>query len=275
MNELEWWAPWGVDEHCRLWSGTRPLLISLPHDGVALPDAIAARMTPAARAVPDTDWHVGRLYDFARSLGASILRPRWSRYVVDLNRPPDGAALYPGKSETGLTPTSTFACEAIYLDGAEPDTAEREQRVERYWRPYHTALESTLAALRAQHGKVLLWEGHSIVGTCPLFFAGRLPDYNLGTAEGRSCGPAIEQALVQTLAESAVEFAHNGRFKGGYITRHYGQPANAIHAVQMELVQANYMDEGAPFAYHEPRASATSVILRGLLERALGALEQA
>ena len=159
--------------------GSAPLLISLPHDGSALPDDIAARMTPAARRVPDTDWHVGRLYAFAEALGASILRPRWSRYVVDLNRPADGAALYPGRRETGLVPTITFAGEAIYRDGHEPDAAETAARVDTYWRPYHAALAGELARLRERHGRVVLWEGHSIRSVVPMFFDGRLPDLEL------------------------------------------------------------------------------------------------
>ncbi len=273
MEPADWWAPWAPDENYRLWRGSRPLLISLPHDGSEIPPAIAGKMTEAARLAPDTDWHVGRLYDFARALGASILRPRWSRYVVDLNRPPDGAALYPGKSETGLCPTSTFACEPIYLPGQEPDTPEIELRVKRYWRPYHEALHQTLAELRAQFDQVLLWEGHSIVGICPLFFVGRLPDYNLGTADGSSCSPELQSVLEACLRQADVDHAVNGRFKGGYITRRYGKPASGVHAVQMELVQSNYMDEGAPFNYLGDRAERVQQVLRGVLEPALGVIE--
>lgn len=274
MTETEWFAPWRADEHCRLWPGSRPLLISLPHDGTELPQEIADAMTPAARAVPDTDWHVSRLYDFARELGAFVLRPRWSRYVVDLNRPPDGGALYPGKSETGLCPTSTFACESIYLVGREPDAVEIRARVQRYWQPYHTALRESLAALQVRFGQVLLWEGHSIVGTCPLFFEGRLPDYNLGTAGGKSCARGLQRNLEQALTQCGVEHAVNGRFQGGYITRQYGRPETGLNAVQMELVQENYMVEGAPFAYDEGRALDSQRILQQVLESALAHLDQ-
>ena len=273
MEHPDWWAPWAPDENYRLWRGSRPLLISLPHDGSEIPPAIAEKMTEAARMAPDTDWHVGQLYDFARASGYSVLRPRWSRYVVDLNRPPDGAALYPGKSETGLCPTSTFASESIYRTGQEPQAPEIQARVERYWRPYHAALAGAVAEMRTQSDQVLLWEGHSIVGTCPLFFAGRLPDYNLGTADGGSCSPELQSVLEACLRQANVDHAVNGRFKGGYITRRHGQPASGVHAVQMELAQSNYMDEGAPFNYRSDRAEGVQQVLRGLLEPALTVIE--
>jgi len=273
MNDADWWTPWAPDENFRLWRGSRPLLISLPHDGSEIPSEIATRMTAAARTAPDTDWHVGQLYDFARMLGASVLRPRWSRYVVDLNRPADGTALYPGKSETGLIPTSTFAGESIYLSGQAPHSPEIAARVQRYWQPYHAALAQTLAQLRSQAPDVLLWEGHSIIGSCPMFFSGRLPDYNLGTTDGSSCSAQLQSVLEARLQVAGVDHAVNGRFKGGHITRHYGRPGNGVHAVQMELVQSNYMNEGAPFAYRPQRASGVQQVLRGMLEDALAVVE--
>jgi len=272
MHEQDWHSPWREDEHYRLWPGSGPLLISLPHDGSELPSDLHERMTASAQTVPDTDWHVGRLYDFARAMGASILRPRWSRYVVDLNRPPDGAALYPGQSETGLCPLLTFMREAIYRDEQAPSTAEISERVDRYWRPYHSALASTLSHLRERFDRVLLWEGHSIVGTCPMFFEGRLPDYNLGTADERSCAPDIAAAVADMLRRSGARFAINGRFKGGFITRRYGQPHTGVSAIQMELAQSNYMREGAPFDYDESLAATTIPVLRSMLQASLSAL---
>lgn len=249
--------------------GTAPLLVSLPHDGSALPDDLAARMTPSARRVPDTDWHVSRLYAFAQELGASILRPYWSRYVVDLNRPADGAALYPGRRETGLVPTVTFAGEPIYREGDEPDAVETDARVDTYWRPYHAALAAELQRLQALHGRVVLWEGHSIRSVVPMFFDGRLPDFNLGTADGASCAPELQTALAHVLgAQQHYSFVINGRFKGGYITRHYGAPDAGVHAVQLELAQRNYMDEDS-FAYRADLAAPTATLIRRLLEAAL------
>ncbi|MCX7032968.1 MAG: N-formylglutamate amidohydrolase, partial [Arenimonas sp.] len=169
--------------------GTAPLLVSLPHDGIALPEDLANRLTPEARGVPDTDWFVSRLYDFARRLGASLLVPVNSRYVVDLNRPPDDLSLYPGQNTTGLCPLQRFSGAPVYLAGQEPTADEVAARVERYWRPYHDALAAELARVRARHGRAVLWEGHSIRSTVPFLFDGRLPDFNLGTAAGASCAP--------------------------------------------------------------------------------------
>jgi N-formylglutamate deformylase len=168
----------------RLHRGSAPLLISLPHDGEHLPAEVVARLTPDARRLPDTDWHVGRLYDFARELGASILRPHYSRYLVDLNRPPDDLSLYPGQNTTGLCPSVQFNGQPVYLDGEAPTPDEIAQRVDRYWRPYHEAVAAELQRLRAEHGRAVLWEGHSIRSVVPYLFDGRLPDFNLGTANG-------------------------------------------------------------------------------------------
>jgi N-formylglutamate deformylase len=249
--------------------GTAPLFVSLPHDGSALPDDIAARLTPAARRVPDTDWHVSRLYAFARELGASVIVPRHSRYVVDLNRPPDDVSLYPGRNTTGLCPITQFTGEHIYADGDEPGADEIRARVERYWRPYHTALAAELARIKAQHGRAVLWEGHSIRSVVPFLFDGTLPDLNLGTAEGASCAPALQHRLMDVMhAQRDYAFVLNGRFKGGYITRHYGRPEDGVDAIQLELAQANYMDEQT-FAYDEVKASKLAALIRRLLEAAL------
>ncbi|HMN35416.1 MAG: N-formylglutamate deformylase [Chiayiivirga sp.] len=252
-------------------SGRAPLLVSLPHDGSHIPDALAARMTPAARTAPDTDWFVSRLYAFARELGASILRPNHSRYVVDLNRPPDDVSLYPGQNTTGLCPSVRFTGEPVYLPGQEPDAAEVAARVERYWRPYHDALADELARLRARFGRALLWDGHSIRGELPFLFEGRLPDLNLGTASGTSCTPALQARLASVLA-SQTRYSHviNGRFKGGYITRHYGNPARGVEAIQLELAQSTYMDEGATSYLPERAERLERIVLRPLLEAALG-----
>ncbi|MBS0567014.1 MAG: N-formylglutamate deformylase [Proteobacteria bacterium] len=255
-----------MTETCTLHRGTAPLLISLPHDGTALPDDIAARLVPAARRVPDTDWHVSRLYAFARELGASMLVPKYSRYVVDLNRPPDDVSLYPGQNTTGLCPIVQFSGEPVYLRGQEPSPEEVAQRVERYWRPYHAALIEEIARIKAAHGRAVLWEGHSIRSLVPFLFDGRLPDFNLGTAGGASCTPALQQRLEAVLAaQKKYTFIVNGRFKGGYITRHYADPGNGVQAVQLELAQLNYMDEDS-FEYRDNLAEPTRALIRQLLE---------
>lgn len=246
--------------------GTAPLLISLPHDGSAIPDELASRMTEAAGKAPDTDWFVSRLYDFARSLGASILVPAYSRYVIDLNRPPDDVSLYPGQNTTGLCPIVQFSGEPVYLDGEEPTLAEVTERIECYWRPYHDALQAELQRLHSRHGRVVLWEGHSIRSRVPFLFEGRLPDINLGTASGASCSAATQQRLERVLSgQSKYSWVSNGRFKGGYITRHYGRPAEGIEAIQLELAQCNYMDEERA-SYDEHKAEQIQELLRTLLE---------
>ena len=254
----------------RVERGSAPLLVSLPHDGSFIPAPLAARMHPQARCAPDTDWHVSRLYDFARELGATLLIPSHSRYVVDLNRPADGAALYPGRRETGLVPTVRFDEGPIYFDGQEPDVDEVRERIVSYWKPYHDALKAELDRLRAGHEHVVLWDGHSIRSQVPMFFEGRLPDFNLGTGGGSSCDPALQSALEDVLARQTLgSWVSNGRFKGGNITRHYGRPGEGVHAVQMELVQARYMREDDSFEYRPDLAGPTRDVLRDLLQAAL------
>ncbi|PBJ83478.1 N-formylglutamate deformylase [Lysobacteraceae bacterium NML93-0399] len=253
----------------QLHRGDAPLLVSLPHDGTRVPDDIAARLTPSAARVPDTDWHIARLYDFARTLGASVLVPAYSRYVIDLNRAEDDVSLYPGQNTTGLCPVVQFDGAPVYRDGAEPDAAEVRARVERYWRPYHTALQDELARLKAAHGRVVLWEGHSIKGDLPFLFEGRLPDLNLGTAGGASCTPSLQARLESVLAaQDRYGWVANGRFKGGHITRHFGAPAQGIEAVQLETSQRCYMDETS-FAWDAARAAALTPLLQALLGAAL------
>jgi N-formylglutamate deformylase len=232
----------------RLQQGRVPLLISLPHVGTEIPAELAERLMPRAHASEDSDWHLERLYGpLAEKLGASLIVPRYSRYVIDLNRPPDDQPLYPGASGgTGLVPTRFFSNDPLYREGAEPDAAEIAARREAYWQPYHEALAGELERLRAAHGHALLFDGHSIRSELPWLFEGRLPALNLGTADGASCAPAITEGLG-TLLAGQTTFSHvvNGRFKGGYITRHYGQPARGWHAVQLEMCQRCYMDEAA------------------------------
>ncbi|MEO6517406.1 MAG: N-formylglutamate deformylase [Pseudoxanthomonas sp.] len=249
--------------------GTAPLLISLPHDGTAVPETLLSRLTDSAQRVPDTDWHVSRLYDFARAMGASMIVPKYSRYVVDLNRPPDDVSLYPGQNTTGLCPHLQFSGEPVYRPGQEPDEAEVAARVQQYWRPYHRALAGELQRIHVTHGHARLWEGHSIRGVVPFLFEGRLPDLNLGTAAGTSCSSALQQRLQAMLAaQDAHDFVVNGRFQGGYITRHYGNPARGIDAVQLEISQRIYMDE-ASFEYDQASAVRTQVVLRELLVQML------
>lgn len=252
-------------------AGTAPLLVSMPHAGTHVPPALAGRFTDEARQVPDTDWHLARLYNFAVDLGASVLVATHSRYVIDLNRPPDGSSLYPGQSVTGLCPLDNFDATPIYRDPVDqPGVAEIDARRAAIWQPYHDRLGHELARLRALHGTVVLWDAHSIRSVLPRFFEGRLPDLNLGTADGASCDPALAAALLAR-AQQASEYTAvlNGRFKGGHITRQHGRPQDGVHAVQLEMTQCSYMQEVLPFDYLPDRAEAVRPVLRGLLETAL------
>jgi len=231
----------GVYSH---YEGDVPLLISVPHDGVHIPADLGARMTPEGLAVPDTDWHVAELYDFARDFGASMLVANYSRYVVDLNRSASDDILYPGQVATGLCPERTFAGQGLYLDNGVGD-AEKAARVEQYWRPYHEQLESMLQRIRTKHGFALLWDAHSIPSIVPRLFDGELPELNIGTNDGASCDAARQDAVVRAAEGSPYSTAVNGRFKGGYITRRYGDPDAGIHAVQLEIAQRAYMDEAS------------------------------
>ena len=250
--------------------GTTPLLVSMPHCGTHVPDAIAGRFTPVAHSLTDTDWHVDRIYDFAADLGAGVLAATHSRYVIDLNRPADDQPLYPGAAGTGLCPATTFAGEPLYQAGAGPDEAEKARRLETYWRPYHERLAAELARLKAEHGVALLYEAHSIRSEVPRLFDGRLPDLNLGSADGASLDAGLASRLEAVCAAAdGFTWVHNGRFKGGYTTRAYGDPANGVHAVQMEQSQITYMVEEPPFDYLAEHAELVRPTLRALLAEML------
>jgi N-formylglutamate deformylase len=254
----------------RLTQGSVPLLLSLPHVGTDIPAELAQAYVPRALQTEDTDWHLEQLYGFAHDLGASVLVPQISRYVIDLNRPPDDAPMYPGAANTELCPTRFFTGEALYRSGQEPTVDERLRRRNAYWQPYHSALATELARLQKAHGYALLWDGHSIRSELPWLFAGKLPDLNIGTADGTSANATLTVALksIDTLSTSYIT-AINGRFKGGYITRHYGKPGEHIHAVQLEMCQHLYMQEAAPFSYDVARAAQVQPMLRTLLQTAL------
>jgi N-formylglutamate deformylase len=254
----------------RFTPGTLPLLLSIPHCGTEIPDEVAGQFAHIAAARADTDWHLAKLHGFAADMGVSVLTARWSRYAIDLNRPPEDTNLYPGQDTTGLCPVDTFARERLYPPGGEPDGAEVERRLERYWRPYHAQLRAELDRLLALHGQVVLWDAHSIASVVPRFFDGRLPDLNFGTANGVACAPGLKDAILK-MARAQPRFSSvvNGRFQGGYITRHYGQPEQGVHAIQLEMCQCLYMDEAPPFDYRPEVAARVQPLLRDLLAAAV------
>jgi N-formylglutamate deformylase len=246
--------------------GDTPLLISMPHSGTYLPPELATRMSGTAREVPDTDWFIPQLYQFAGELGATVICATHSRYVVDLNRPPDGEPLYPGRRETGVCPIETFDGEVLYGAGDEPSPQEIAARLQRYWQPYHDQLLALIRERVAHFGRCLLWDAHSIHSTLPGLFDGRLPDLNVGTVDGRSCSPGIATRIVSMLA-AQTQFTHvlNGRFKGGYITRHYGQPAAHVDAVQLEIAQSAYLREARAPIFDAAFAKPLQILLRQAL----------
>ncbi len=248
----------------RFVAGRAPLLVTIPHAGTHVPAAFAARMTAAGAALPDTDWHVDRLYDFLDEVGASVLIATHARSVIDLNRPPDGSNLYPGRPTPELVPLRTFAGEPIWREGEAPDAAEVEARLQRYWRPFHARLAAALDELRARHGRAYLWDAHSIRAEVPRLFEGRLPDLNLGTAGGTTCAPELATRLLAIARGSKFSAVLNGRFQGGYIVRRYGDPPRGVHAVQLELAQATHLDEDAPRLCDE-RAARLRPVLRQLV----------
>lgn len=250
-------------------AGTAPLLISIPHLGSRIPESLRPSMSDAGLRSGDTDWHLDRLYAFARELGASFLWARYSRYVIDLNRSPDDGNLYPGQTKTGLCPTHTFDGQSLYRDGGEVSDTERERRRQAYWQPYHDKLRAEIGRLHAGHGGLLLWEAHSIASVIPRLFDGKLPDLNIGTADGASCAPALEAAVRRELEACEYSWAVNGRFKGGYITRHYGDPARHIHAIQLEMCQSTYMDERYPYEWRGSLAARVGPTVERLVRAAL------
>ena len=247
--------------------GTSPLIISMPHSGLELPADLAARMTSVARSLKDTDWHIPQLYDFASELDATVIKANYSRYVVDLNRPASGESLYPGQATTGTCPAITFEDEPLYLAGQEFEEAELSERIAAYWQPYHDALAAEIERIKTEHGYCVLYDAHSIRSHVPRLFDGELPTLNLGTARGDSCAHELGDKLEQVLAnQSDFQWVANGRFVGGYITRHYGKPEQGVHAVQMELAQSAYMAEDDSNQYLPERAAELQAVLRQLLQ---------
>ena len=250
--------------------GKTPLLVSVPHAGTALPDDLRARLSEEGRKLPDTDWHVHRLYDFAKQLGASMIVAKYSRYVVDLNRSTESAALYAGNPTSPVCPTHTFAGAAIYMSGQELRPDETPARIDRYWRPYHDRIAQELQRLRDEHGHALLWDAHSIASEIPGLFEGVLPEFNFGTRDHASCPKEVGEALLELITRDGKFGAVlNGRFKGGYITLNYGRPAEKIYAVQLELAERTYMEETRPDHWDPARAQSAAELISGLLGRYL------
>ena len=255
--------------------GAGPLVLGMPHVGTALPPHISAALNELGRSVPDTDWWLDRLYaGIAERFDATILVAVQSRIVVDVNRDPSGATLYPGQNTTGLCPTVSFDGLPIYRRGCEPDAAEIARRREAWFIPYHATLAGLVQAARIRCGHALLWDCHSIRGTIPHLFDGALPVLNLGTNGGASCAPAVRAAAAARMAASGFTQVVDGRFKGGWITRSYGDPERGVQALQMEIAQHAYMDEAPPWTYAADRAERLAAALSDIIGGALDAARE-
>ena len=249
--------------------GTSALSVSMPHVGTFIPHGVGRGLSDCAARRPDTDWHLPRLYDFLDELGATIITASHSRYVIDVNRPPDGSNLYPGRDTPRLCPIDTFHSEPLYRQG-EPDAEEIDRRLDAVWRPYHRRLAAEVERVHAEHGRAVLWDAHSIVSEAPRLFEGRLTDFNLGTGDGKACDPDLAERLRVALSRhTGYTSVLNGRFKGGYITRNYGRPDRGVQAIQLEMAEAVYMDEISPYGFRPDLADRVRPILREQLEIAL------
>jgi formiminoglutamase len=258
--------------------GERPLVVSIPHAGTEIPAEIAARLVSPDRGRLDADWWVDQLYGFAEAMGATVVKTAVSRTVIDVNRDPSGRSLYPGQATTGLCPDTTFDGEPLYLDGQAPSAEEIVERRRRWFDPYHGALASEIARLRARFGAVVLYDAHSIRSDVPRLFEGRLPNFNIGTNDAQSCNPDLAAAVERACEHPRFTHVVNGRFKGGWITRHYGRPDAGTHAIQMELAWRSYMDEPSdraalPAAFSAARAAEVQGVLEGVLRACMAFAE--
>jgi formiminoglutamase len=257
-------------------AGEAPLILSMPHSGIELLN-LAPRLVSPWRARKDADWHIPELYAFAAQLGATIVRTRLSRTVIDVNRDPSGRSLYPGMATTELCPTTTFDGEPLYRDGQAPGAEEIAQRRHDYFDPYHEALRAQTDRLLARHPRVVVYDCHSIRSAIPRLFEGTLPQFNIGTNSDAACAPELSAAIVAACAASRFSHVLNGRFKGGHITRSLGNPARGVHAVQMELSCRGYLREpqGAvsaanwPAAFDPDFAAPLQSVLRDVLQGCL------
>lgn len=254
----------------KLKQGNSSLLVSMPHVGTYLPSWLLPRLTDEAKALADTDWHLEALYNFLETLDATVIIATHSRYVIDLNRPPNNVNLYPGQNTTSLCPTDSFDLKPLYHLELEPKAPEIADRTASYWQPYHITLADELKRLKQQHSKVVLWDAHSINSIVPRFFAGELAHLNIGTVNNQSCAASLTEALAAELASFPQYLSTvNHRFKGGYITRHYGQPQQGVHAVQLEIAMRSYMLEAPPYELDSQLCQSLQPVLRVLLNRAL------
>lgn len=245
--------------------GDSPLLVSMPHSGLKLTPIVTNALTPEALSLPDTDWYIPQLYDFLEAMGVSVVKANYSRYVIDLNRPEDNKPLYLGKT-TGLFPHMLFNEKPMFKPGAVFDTVHQNDCIKHIWRPFHQQLALELARIKEKFGYAILFDAHSIPAQVPMFFAGTLPDFNMGTNGGEACSPKLLQVAQQVILGTAYTQVSNGRFKGGYITRSHGDPKNNVHAFQLELSQATYLQDTEGYVLDESKCTQVKPQLKALIE---------
>jgi N-formylglutamate deformylase len=255
----------------KLKRGNSKVLVSMPHVGTQLPRSLIPRMTKEAMNLPDTDWYLEELYDFLDELDVTVIAANYSRYVVDLNRSANDISLYPGSDVTGLCPTDTFYRDLIYENETSLETTEINDRLNKFWYPYHNALASEISRIKAVHGDVIVWDAHSIRSEVPRFFDGELPQLNLGTADGTTCQPVLMEKIVDIIKSNGdYSWVMNGRFKGGFITRHYAQPSMGVSTMQLELAMRSYMDESSSSPiFDNDKARGLRVILKAMMQSLL------
>ena len=252
-----------------LTKGDSPLVLAQPHGGTEIPDAIFSRLSTTGQEREDTDWHITRLYEGLLEQ-ATVINTPIHRYVIDANRDPSGQSLYPGQYTTGLCPTTTFDDRPLYIEGQAPSLDEITDRQRQYHQPYHDVVREQLERVHQRHGYVVLYDCHSIRSVVPCLFDGKLPDLNIGTNDGNSCSQKITLAVENVCAVSSqYSSIFNGRFKGGWTTRHYGKPDAGYHAIQMELSQCSYMQETHPWQYDTTKAQRLRALLKDILENCL------
>ncbi len=244
--------------------GSGPIILGLPHTGTFVPADIGTALNARGLELADTDWHIEKLYDGLLP-GVTTVRANFHRYVIDANRDPLGVSLYPGQNTTGLVPLTDFDGHAIW--NSVPSSEEIERRRQLFHVPYHVALETEMKRVAKLHGCAILYDCHSIRSRIPFLFDGTLPDFNIGTKNGVTCAKAIEN-VTQGICSKASGYTSvlNGRFKGGWTTRHYGRPHQNWHAIQMELAQSTYLKaEIEPWIYDKAKAERLRSHLRDIL----------
>ena len=249
-------------------SGNSPIILGMPHTGTYVPGGVFSKLNANGQTLADTDWHIDKLYEGLLGV-ATIVRANFHRYVIDANRDPSGKSLYPGQNTTSICPLTDFDGEAIYIAGQEPDESDIALRIAEFHVPYHAALAAEIKRVREKFGVAILYDCHSIRSHIPFLFDGRLPDFNIGTNEGQTCAPEIEQ-ITHDICQEADGFTIilNGRFKGGWTTRHYGLPRNGVHAIQMELAQCRYLEsEQLPFNYSSEKSTSLRLYLKQILDQ--------